>query len=137
MFRPRRKRRTRRAGPSLQQRRGLEYWADDFAARRLALEILRSAHHEKEHYVLCPFWFNRENFNTFGQVEGMPGEKLEFNLEGFLYRIAFGISGFFLQFEGFFDPPHQGRESVHPNPEVRLSHVVSAITDQLNGDNNW
>jgi hypothetical protein len=63
----------------------------------------------------------------------MPGEKLEFNLEGFLYRSAFGISGFFLQFQGFFDPPHQGRESVHPNPEVRLSHVVSAITDQLNG----
>jgi hypothetical protein len=121
------------AAPSVKQRRGLEYWADDFAARRVALEILRSAHKETEHYVLGPFWFNRENFNTFGQMEGLPGEKLEFNLEGFLYRIAFGIIAFLLQFEGFFDPPFQDRASVHPNAEVRLSHVVSAIEHQLNG----
>lgn len=124
------------AGPSVKQRRGLEYWADDFAAGRLALEILRSANKETEHYVLGPFWFNRENFNTFGQMEGLPGEKLEFNLEGFLYRIAFAISAFLLQFEGFFDPPHQDRTSVHPNAEVRLSHIVSAIDRQLNGGQN-
>jgi hypothetical protein len=121
------------AAPSMKQRRGLEYWADDFAARRVALEILRSANKEPEHYVLGPFWFNRENFNTFGQMEGLPGEKLEFNLEGFLYRIVFGISAFLLLFEGFFDPPHQDRASIHPNAEVRLSHVVSAIEHQLNG----
>jgi hypothetical protein len=119
--------------PSLKERRALEYWADDFAARRVALEIMRSARTEKEHYVLTTFWFNRENFNTFGRMEGLPGEKIEFNLEGFLYRIAFGISAFMLQLEGFFDPPHQDRWSVHPNAEVRLAHIVDAIANQLNG----
>lgn len=120
-------------GPSLKQRRALEYWADDFAARRVALEILRSANRETEHYVLGPFWFNRENFNTFGRMEGLPEETLEFNLEGFLYRIAFALSVFLLQFEGFFEPPHQDRASVHPNAEVRLAHIIEAIADQLNG----
>jgi hypothetical protein len=118
--------------PTTKQRRDLEYWADDFAAGRVALEILRSAHKETEHYVLGPFWFNRENFNTFGLKEGLPGEKLEFNLEGFMYRIAFGLSAFLLQFNGFFRPPHQDRTEIHPHAEVRLAHIVDAILLQLN-----
>ncbi len=120
-------------GSLLKQRRALEYWADEFAGRRIALEILRSVYKETELYVLAPFWFKRENFDRFGGLEGLPGEKLEDNLEGFLYRIAFGISAFMLQFEGFFDPPHQDRLAVHPNAEVRLAHVLEAIAHQLNG----
>lgn len=120
------------SAPSLKERRALEYWADDFAARRVALEILRSANKEKEHYVLAPFLFNRENFNTFGLMEGLPGEELKYNLEGFMYRIAFGLCAFLTQFEGFFDSPHQDRHQIHPHSEVRLSHIVSAIYNQLN-----
>jgi len=117
----------------VKQQRGLEYWADDFAARRIALDILRSANIEQEHYVLGPFWFNRENFDTFGQLEGFPDEKIEFNLEGFLYRIAFALTGLVLQFDGFFHLPHTDQTKLHPHPEVRLSHIVDAIYDQLSG----
>ncbi len=114
-------------------RRGLEYLADEFAARRIALDVLRSAHVESEHYVLGPFWFNRENFNTFGQMEGFPDEKVEFNLEGFMYRISFALIGLMLQFEGFFQAPILDHKRQHPHAEVRISHIVDCIVDQLNG----
>lgn len=124
---------SRESSKLVKQLRRLEYWADDFAARRIALDVLRSANVEKEHYVLGPFWFNRENFNTFGQLEGFPGEKIKFNLEGFLYRIAFALTGLVLQFDGFFQLPHTDRTKPHPHAEVRLSHIVDAIDDQLSG----
>jgi hypothetical protein len=113
--------------------RGLEVLADVFAARRIGLDILRSAHIEKENYAVGPFRFNRENFNTFGQLEGLPGEEIAFNLEGFLYRINFAISSLTFLFSGFAESPHKDQWTIHPHPDVRDSYILDIMINILRG----
>jgi hypothetical protein len=113
--------------------RGLEVLADIFAARRIGLDILRSAHIEKENYAIGPFRFNRENFNTFGQLEGLPGEEIAFNLEGFLYRINFAISGLTFLFSGFAESTYKDQWAIHPHPDVRDSYILDIMINILRG----
>jgi hypothetical protein len=106
---------------------GLEYIADDYAARRIAYDILQSALRENGSYVLGPFWFNRSGFEAVGELEGMPGADIKFNLEGFMYRIAFALEILIYDFPGFFAEPVTHQKKKHPHPEIRLARIVDVI----------
>jgi hypothetical protein len=110
-----------------QLQNGLEYIADEFAARRIAYDILQSATREIGSYVLGPFWLNRSGFEAVGQLEGMPGEDIQFNLEGFMYRIAFAIQILVYHFRGFFSEPVTHKKRSHPHPELRLSRIIDIV----------
>lgn len=128
--------RAAREGESVGQIRklhALEYVADEFAARRIAIDILQSANVEAGRYVLGPFWFDRAGFEHFGKQEGLPGERIEYNLEGYLYRLAYAIIGLTLQMQGFLEEPHTSRSQQHPNAEIRLSRICDVVMNQLNG----
>lgn len=106
---------------------GLEYIADDYAAKRIAHDILQSALREEGCYVIGPFWINRSGFEAVGKLDGIPGENIEFNLEGFMYRIAFALQVLVYHFRGFFLEPVAHIKKSHPHPEVRLARIVEAI----------
>ncbi len=106
---------------------GLEYIADDYAGRRIAYDILQSALREIGCYTIGPFWFNRSGFEAVGKLEGMPGSDIEFNLEGFMYRIAFSLEILIYWFPGFFLDPVAHNKKPHPHPEIRLSRICDNI----------
>lgn len=110
---------------------GLEYIADAYAARRIAYDILQSALREKGCYTIGPFWFNRSGFEAVGKLEGLPGADIEFNLEGFMYRIAFAIEIMIYDFHGFFSEPVTHSKKTHPHPEVRLARIIDIIKHHM------
>lgn len=110
---------------------GLEYIADEYAARRIAYDILQSALREQGCYTIGPFWFNRSGFEAVGKLEGVPGADIEFNLEGFMYRIAFALEILVYDFHGFFSEPVAHSKKTHPHPEIRLSRIIDIINHHI------
>ena len=110
---------------------GLEYIADEYAARRIAYDILQSALREIGSYTMGPFWFNRSGFEAVGKLEGVPGADIKFNLEGFMYRIAFALEVLIYDFHGFFSEPVTHSKKTHPHPEIRLSRISDIIKNNI------
>lgn len=110
---------------------GLEYIADEYAARRIAYDILQSALREIGSYTIGPFRFNRSGFEAVGKLEGVPGADIKFNLEGFMYRIAFALEVLLYDFHGFFSEPVTHSKKTHPHPEVRLARIIDIIKHHM------